>query len=440
MSTEDLKQQLRRNLIRLWTHMGVPADADRQEVETRILQEALESLFTQCTAPEPGLFIADGSPKSKLVTKAFPVGLPGLDLYRELREGTVPPDHRDLASKLIIGSSPVILQAVEIALRLAPTTVPVLISGETGTGKELFARLIHKASAVASGPLITVNCAAVPDTLLMAELFGYEPGAFTGAAPRGRLGKIEAADGGTLLLDEIGDLAPAGQAAFLRFLDSGEVQKIGRAQSRKVTVRLICSTNCNLEEMVESGDFRKDLYFRIALVPLFVPPLRERSEDIPALVAHVLADFRRRHRRSSPTGLTGEARDRLTTHQWPGNVRELIFTLERAFLLCNDESIDVVDLPADVPKSVRTETHALLTWIHSRLREARPSLFRDRDRWVRFLIEHRDNPVTTGQVVREFDISEASARIRLSTLVTLGVLSAIGHKKGRKYYLLAPSE
>lgn len=440
MNTDELKEQLRRNLLRLWTHLGEQSEASLPKAEPSRLHQALESLFQAQNGGERGLTVSDQTPRSKLVTQVFPVGPPGLDLYRELREGDLPPDHLALAARLVIGSSWAIRQTVEVALRLAPTSVPILVTGETGVGKELFARLVHQTSAVARAPFVTVNCAAMPDTLLMAELFGYEPGSFTGAAPRGRIGKIEAADGGTLLLDEIGDLSAAGQAALLRFLDSGEVQKVGRAQSVRVTVRLICSTNCDLEKLVESGRFRKDLYYRIALVPLHVPPLRERPSDVPLLTAHFMEEFRRRHQRSAPKALTSKAMECLARYSWPGNVRELAFTLERAFLLCGNDQIELSCLPAHITRAGCARTSALYEWISARLTEARPVLFPERDRWTDFLGRHTGEPISTGDIVREFGYSEASARIRLSALAALGVLSATGNKRGRKYWLLAPSE
>ena len=440
MNADELREQLRRNLLRLWTHLGEQTDAALPSVEPTGLRHALESLFRPPHGAERGVVVSDQTPKSKLVTAVFPVGPPGLDLYRELHGGDLPPDHLALAARLVVGASAAIRQTIETALHLAPTSVPILVTGETGVGKELFARLVHQASAVAREPFVTVNCAAMPDTLLMAELFGYEPGSFTGAAPRGRIGKIEAADGGTLLLDEVGDLSAAGQAALLRFLDSGEVQKVGRAQSARVTVRLICSTNCDLEKLVESGRFRKDLYYRIALVPVNVPPLRERSQDIPALVEHFLEEFLRRHRRRTPTALTPEAMDSLQRYSWPGNVRELSFTLERAFLLCGGDLIDPACFPAHVTRLGSAPSSRLHSWIAARLKEARPVLFPDRERWAIFLGNFQQDPIATGDIVREFGCSEASARIRLAALAALGVLSASGQKKGRKYWLLAPTE
>ena len=177
---------------------------------------------------------------------SFPRVRQGLGHDRELASTTLLPDHVALAASLIVGDSPAICAAKEIALRLAPTTVPLLVTGETGTGKELFAQLIHRASQVSSGPFVSVNCAAVPEPLLHAELFGYEPGAFTGAAPRGRQGRMEAARDGTLFLDEIGDLSGAGQAALLRFLDTGEIQKIGRSRPTRVRARIVCATHRDL--------------------------------------------------------------------------------------------------------------------------------------------------------------------------------------------------
>lgn len=432
MTDDTLRATLRANLLRLWmcraeSSGAFPADRKR-------LQSALRTLLNQPLVADGGLRFSDAVPGARLITEFFPDGPPGLAHDRELADATLLPDHVALAASFIVGDSAAICAAKETALRLAPTTVPVLITGETGTGKELFAQLIHRASLVSSGPFVSVNCAAMPEQLLHAELFGYEPGAFTGAAPRGRQGRMEAARDGTLFLDEVGDLSAAGQAALLRFLDSGEIQKIGRSRPTQVQARIICATHRDLSADVTDNRFRRDLFYRIALVTVPVPPLRERRDDLPLLISHFLRTFRLRYRRDHPETVSPEALRRLKAHTWPGNVRELIFTLERAFLLCRERQITPAHLsfgeagPADRSTSLESA-------IIERLCLARPVLFRDRKRWASYLVKHADRDLVTGDVAREFELSEASVRIRLSTLVQLGVLSARGMKKGRKYRL-----
>jgi transcriptional regulator with PAS, ATPase and Fis domain len=398
------------------------------------LQAALHSLLVRPLVARGGLRFSDAVPEARVITEFFPEGPPGLVHDRELASVTLLPDHVALAASLIVGDSPAICAAKEIALRLAPTTVPVLITGETGTGKELFAQLIHRASQVSSGPFVSVNCAAVPEPLLHAELFGYEPGAFTGAAPRGRQGRMEAARDGTLFLDEVGDLSGAGQAALLRFLDSGEIQKIGRSRPTRVRARIICATYRDLRVEVAEDRFRRDLFYRIALMTVPVPPLRERRDDLSLLISHFLRTFRLRYRREHPDSVSSDALRRLKSHSWPGNVRELIFTLERAFLLCREPQITAAHLSFGEAGHDGRAT-SLESAILERLRLARPVLFRDRKRWASYLVRHADRDLVTGDVAREFELSEASVRIRLSTLVQLGVLSARGMKKGRKYRL-----
>ena len=438
MTDNTLRETLRANLFRLWMCRAESSGAS--PADRKRLQSALRSLLDQPLVADGGLRFSDAVPEARLITAFFPEGPPGLVHDRELADATLLPDHVALAASFIVGDSAAICTAKEIALRLAPTTVPVLITGETGTGKELFAQLIHRASQVSSGPFVSVNCAAMPEQLLHAELFGYEPGAFTGAAPRGRQGRMEAARDGTLFLDEVGDLSAAGQAAVLRFLDSGEIQKIGRSRPTQVQARIICATHRDLSADVTENRFRRDLFYRIALVTVPVPPLRERRNDLPLLISHFLRTFRLRYRRDHPETVSPEALRRLKAHTWPGNVRELIFTLERAFLLCRECQMTPAHLsfgeagPADRSTSLESA-------ILERLSLARPVLFRDRKRWASYLVKHADRDLVTGDVAREFELSEASVRIRLSTLVQLGVLSARGMKKGRKYRLcLSPDE
>jgi DNA-binding NtrC family response regulator len=231
----------------------------------------------------------------------------------------------------IIGSHPSVARVLALAKQVAPSKATVLISGESGTGKEMFARFIHAHSGRESAPFVAVNCAALPEHLLESELFGHEKGSFTGAISR-KLGKFELATGGTLLLDEISEMALALQAKLLRALQEGEIDRVGGVETVKVDVRVLATTNRNLEQSVEKGEFRQDLFYRLNVIPLRLPPLAQRGDDVL-----VLADFFiRRFSREYGLGvlrLSDEARDWLLAHDWPGNVRELQNLMERAVLL-----------------------------------------------------------------------------------------------------------
>jgi Nif-specific regulatory protein len=217
-----------------------------------------------------------------------------------------------------------------------PTTV--LIRGETGTGKELIANAIHYNSPRARGPYVRLNCASLPENLLESELFGHEKGAFTGAV-NARKGRFEMADGGTLFLDEIGDISPAFQAKLLRVLQEGELERVGGGRTLKLDVRLIAATHRDLEAAVDAGEFREDLYYRLNVMPIVLPPLRERLEDLPKIANHLLDRLGGMQRR--PLRLTAGAHRRLAQHQWPGNVRELENCLERAAVMSESGEIDV---------------------------------------------------------------------------------------------------
>ncbi len=237
----------------------------------------------------------------------------------------------------MIGSCAPMQVVQERIRRVAPTSATVLITGETGTGKELVARAIHSASQRADKPLVCVNCAAIPESLIESELFGYEKGAFTGAASN-RIGLIEAADGGTLFLDEIGELPVEAQARLLRFIQEGEIRAIGAVQSRKVDVRLIAATHRNLKALSEEGRFRPDLYYRINVLQISLPPLRERGRDVLRIAEELLRDAARRHERPA-LHFSGEAVQAITSYHWPGNVRELENAIERAVILCEGTEI-----------------------------------------------------------------------------------------------------
>lgn len=246
----------------------------------------------------------------------------------------------------ISGNCPAMMTLFENIEQVAPTDSTVLVLGETGTGKELVARNVHQHSLRADKTMISVNCAAIPDTLIESELFGYEKGAFTGANAS-RMGLIEAADGGTLFLDEIGELPMEAQARLLRFIQEGEIRRIGSVHSRKVNVRLICATHRNLQSLSAEGLFRQDLYYRINVLNLSLPPLRERGKDILHLAEQMLEKQGKRLGREK-LYLSPRAIQAITTYQWPGNVRELEHAIERAVVLSRDEEIDNEALGIDL--------------------------------------------------------------------------------------------
>jgi two-component system response regulator HydG len=238
----------------------------------------------------------------------------------------------------IIGSSLALTRALDLARRAAPVRSTVLVTGETGTGKELVAGLVHQASPRAKRPFVKVNCAALPETLLESELFGHERGAFTGA-DRLRIGRFEQANGGTLLLDEVGDLSPATQVRLLRVLQEQEFHRLGGREPIRTDVRILAATHRELERDVAAGRFREDLYFRLHVIRIHLPPLRERVEDLLALAEHFLARSCRELGRSG-VGFTTAARERILSHAWPGNVRELRNAVERALLLADGDRVD----------------------------------------------------------------------------------------------------
>ena len=250
-----------------------------------------------------------------------------------------------------IGAGQACTAVKQLARRAARTSAPVLILGETGTGKELLAQAIHTASPRANAPFVAVNIAAVPETLLEAEFFGVAPGAYTGADKRGRDGKFKLADGGTLLLDEIGDMSLALQAKLLRVLQEGEVEPVGSNRLQAVDVRIIAATSRNLEQMIAAGSFRADLYYRLNVITLNTPALRERFEDMPGL-AECLLEQLCREQGLPVRSLSSDAIERLCQHTWPGNVRELANVLARALLLADGDSLAGADLDAVMPPAM----------------------------------------------------------------------------------------
>ncbi|HYH45693.1 MAG TPA: sigma-54 dependent transcriptional regulator [Thermoanaerobaculia bacterium] len=231
----------------------------------------------------------------------------------------------------IVGRHPRLRAALRLLQRVAPTESTVLLTGESGTGKELFARALHALSPRGRGPFVAINCAAIPEALLENELFGHEKGAFTGADRR-QPGRFELAEGGTLLLDEVGELPPAVQGKVLRVLEERTFERVGSGRTQRADVRVIAATNRELQAMVAAGTFRSDLFFRLEVFPIELPPLRERASDVPLLAREILAGLARRHRQEPPR-LDEEAAELLAAQPWPGNVRELANVLERAVIL-----------------------------------------------------------------------------------------------------------
>ena len=279
-----------------------------------------------------------------------------LDAVREgLELGTLRRENRTLRSALetrhqLIGESASLKQIMDQVRRAAPTNATVLILGESGVGKELIARAIHRTSLRAKDRFVQVNCAAIPEELIESELFGHERGAFTGATEK-QVGKFEMADRGTIFLDEVGDMSAKTQAKVLRVLQEGEVERLGSSRTIKVDVRVIAATNKDLEEEISAGRFREDLYFRLSVIPISVPPLRERLEDIPALVQHFTGQFSRENNRRQARFAPG-ALDVLRQARWRGNIRELRNVVERLLIMSDRDAIEA----EDVRHVVRTDS------------------------------------------------------------------------------------
>jgi Nif-specific regulatory protein len=256
------------------------------------------------------------------------------------------------AFEQITSTSHAMEEVMNLVGRVASSNATVLLRGESGTGKELIARAIHYHSPRASQPLIKVNCAALPETLLESELFGHEKGAFTGAAGK-RIGRFEAADKGTLFLDEIGEIPPSVQVKLLRVLQEKEFERIGGNETIRVDVRLVAATNRDLEKAMKDGSFREDLYYRLNVVTVAIPPLRDRKEDIPALVEHFIKKYSMENKKNI-AGMTAETRDLLMRYSYPGNVRELENIIERAVVLAKSETITSAEIPLHL-KTVEIE-------------------------------------------------------------------------------------
>jgi two-component system nitrogen regulation response regulator NtrX len=278
-------------------------------------------------------------------------------IEKELKEHRTESAYRALRQEVdsryqMVGTSPALRKVEEAIRKAAPAHATVLLQGESGVGKELVARTIHRLSPRSRERFVQVNCAAIPEDLIESELFGHEKGSFTGATER-QVGKFEQADRGTIFLDEVGDMSLKTQAKVLRVLQEGEVERLGSAKTVTVDVRVIAATNKNLEAEIEKGQFREDLYFRLAVIPIHVPPLRDRPDDIPLLVKHFLNQLSRENN-LRPKQMTVAALDLLKRYRWRGNIRELRNTIERLIIMTAGDSIDV----ADLPETLRSEKAA----------------------------------------------------------------------------------
>jgi DNA-binding NtrC family response regulator len=279
-----------------------------------------------------------------------------------------------LTNRDIVGQSAALRRVLDVATQAAPSSATVLILGESGTGKELIARYIHSKSARASGPFVAVNCAAIPETILEAELFGHERGAFTGAVSK-REGRFARARAGTLFLDEIGELSPSVQVKLLRVIQEGEYEPVGGNPVR-ADVRLLAATNRDLSAEVEAGRFREDLYYRLNVIAVTAPPLRARREDVPLLIDHFLGIYCRKNGRSR-LDVHRDAMVKLLDYSWPGNVRELENVIERAAVLCRSDTIRVEDLPEAVARATAPAPSALTFAIGTPLEDVESRMIRE---------------------------------------------------------------
>jgi len=324
------------------------------------------------------------------------------------REARLPADENP--EPLLVGQSALLRDVRHVIERVAPTPATVLISGESGTGKEIVARSLHRASAVRSGPFVKVNCAAIPEGLLESELFGYEKGAFTGAAAR-KPGKFELADGGTLFLDEIGEMPLSAQPKLLRAIQEGRFYRVGGTETLHVSVRLVAATNRDLRAEVNAGRFREDLFYRLHVVPIELPPLRDRPEDIPTLARLFLERFSAKLHRPV-TGIDPSAMDALRAHAWPGNIRELENAIERATLLCDGPTLMPSDLPPEIEAGRRPAPAAAgVTPLRERIRAATQRIERDA-----ILEALRLNDGNVTRAAKELGLSRRGLQLKMKEL------------------------
>jgi two-component system NtrC family response regulator len=334
--------------------LGLPPDEEGVEEGFATVREILE------LAPNTKIVVVTGHHETENAIRAIamgaydfyekPVNTATLDLLvqRAFRIYQLEQQNRRMQSEQksplegIIASDGAMIRICATLEKIAPTSVTCLLLGDSGTGKEVLSKAIHRLSPRVDKRFVAINCAAVPENLMESELFGYERGAFTGANKR-TIGKIESADGGTLLLDEIGDMPLTLQAKLLRFLQEREIERLGGRELISVDVRVICATNKNLEEMVAEGTFREDLFYRISEIVINIPPLREREGDRTLLSRHLLQKFCTEHAKAL-TGFTPEAATAIEAYSWPGNIREMENKIRRAVIMCNDKMVTAADL------------------------------------------------------------------------------------------------
>ena len=354
-----------------------------------------------------------------------PVNLDHLEMLieRALHSRDMESRNRDLQAQLdrkygmenIVGDSPSMQQVFDIVRQAAPSNATVLIQGPSGTGKELVANAIHRLSYRAKGPFVAVNCAALSPTLLESELFGHEKGAFTGAVAR-RKGRFELADGGTLFLDEISEIELATQVKLLRVLEERRFERVGGVESVEVDIRLIAATNRNLKDLVAQGKFREDLFFRLNVVDIFLPPLAERMGDIPLLCDHFLRECAERNNRPVP-GITPDALNLLTAYPWPGNVRELRNTIEKMLVLGRGDKLTARDVPANI----REVSRERLPTLQSAVVQVSGSLAElERERILAVLRKQNDNRTRAAV---ELGISRRTLHRKLNEYEQQGLLA-----------------
>jgi DNA-binding NtrC family response regulator len=335
-----------------------------------IMISAFANVDTAVSAIKQGIFDVIEKPvKMRDVKKAAARALETRRLMIENRRLRADLQGKEEIAR-IIGRAPSFREAIAMVEQVAPVRSTVLLTGESGTGKEVFAQALHRLSPRAEGPLIKVHCAALAEGLLETELFGHEKGAYTGAVSA-RKGRFELADGGTLLLDEIGEIPHATQVKLLRILQEGEFERVGGSETIKVDVRVVAATNADLQREVAEGRFREDLFYRLNVIRIELPPLRDRREDVPLLVQHFIEKYTRLAGKSV-TGITPEALDQLQGYEWPGNVRELENAIERAVVLATGPLITDADLPSAIE-----ENEALAELIPFRVGQALADLERE---------------------------------------------------------------
>lgn len=353
---------------------------------------------------------------------------------------------KSLSSELInrpVGSNKNWLELVKIAGKLAVTDLPVLITGETGTGKEVLARFIHDNSLRKNGPFVPINCGALPENLVESELYGYVKGSYTSALPKDKMGRLEAATGGTALLDEIDSLSFNSQATLLRFLESGEIQKIGSTKNLKINTRVIVTSNSDLMDLVKRKLFRPDLFYRLNIVPLHIPPLRERKDDIPVFTYHFLKRIVQDYGIQDSRTISNDAMKKITDYDYPGNLRELQSVMSRALIIDEDKHITPDEIVFDkISGSLKPEpeyTDDQLHFIQKRLNTLSFSR-NEAHKIADLLIRHKDLYITNKIYTKEFGLSSATVRSRLKSLCDLGLLIHSGSKKGSRYLVAIDRE